>query len=183
MIGNTWCPAWPWWSTTTAPVSVITATMTAKLAWAASRAGITPGRASSSPSEAADFGASVPSYPRSRAICLGSGRTASTSARPTIMKAPAASQSGASASPSRSRPASSGLNTSGPSSAPKTAPKRTRAMPRARRSGGYMSPAAVRASSATPLAAPTPIRPSSTTGAEVAEHPSAAHAHPAMPMQ
>ena len=32
MIGNTLWPAWPWWSTTTAPVSVITATITAKLA-------------------------------------------------------------------------------------------------------------------------------------------------------
>ena len=32
MIGKTWCASWPWWSTTTAPVSVITPTITAKLA-------------------------------------------------------------------------------------------------------------------------------------------------------
>ena len=97
------------------------------------------------------------------------------------MKPPAASQSGASASPSRSRPASSGLNTTGPRIAPKTAPKSTNAMPRARRSGGYMSPAAVRASSATPLAAPTPISPASTTGADSVALPSAARPQPAMP--
>ena len=45
MIGNTLCAAWCWWSTTTAPVSVMTPTITPKLAWAASSAGITPGRA------------------------------------------------------------------------------------------------------------------------------------------
>jgi hypothetical protein len=97
------------------------------------------------------------------------------------MNAPAASHSGASASPSRSRPASSGLNTSGPRIAPNTAPKSTNPIPRARRTGGYMSPAAVRASSAMPLAAPTATRPTSTTGAEPALLPTAASAHPAAP--
>ena len=58
MIGNTLWPSCPWWSTTTAPVSVITATITAKLACAASRAGTTPGRASSSRSGACETGAS-----------------------------------------------------------------------------------------------------------------------------
>ena len=32
MIGNTLCAAWCWWSTTTDPVSVITPTITPKLA-------------------------------------------------------------------------------------------------------------------------------------------------------
>ena len=52
MIGKTLCPACPWWSTTTAPVSVISATITAKLAWAARSDGITPGLRSSSESGA-----------------------------------------------------------------------------------------------------------------------------------
>ena len=90
---------------------------------------------------------------------FGSGRTVSTIARPTTMNPLAASHSVLSASPSRSRPASSGLNTAGPRIAPKTEPNSTSAMPRARRSGGYMSPAAVRASSPVALAAPTRIRP------------------------
>ena len=70
------------------------------------------------------------------------------------MKPEPASHSGASASPSRCLPDSIGLNTAGPRIAPNTAPNRTSAMPCARRSGGYMSPAAVRASRAMPLAIP-----------------------------
>src|SRR4051812_24040486 len=188
MIGKTLCAAWWKWSTTTAPVSVITATITAKLACAASTAGMTPGRRRSSPNGAAGglvaSGSSrAPARASSAAIRRGSGRTASTSASPTSMNAPAASHNGASASPSRSRPASSGLNTSGPRTPRKTAPNRTSAMPRARRSGGYMSPAAVRASSAVPLAAPTAARPSSTKGAEPRTLPTAASAQPTAPAQ
>ncbi len=99
------------------------------------------------------------------------------------MNPPAASQSGASASPSKARPASSGLNTSGPRIAPNTAPKRTSAIPWARRSGGYMSPAAVRASSAVPLDAPTATRPASTMGADPRTLPTAASAQPIVPAQ
>ena len=97
------------------------------------------------------------------------------------MKPPAASHRIASASPSSSRPWSSGLNTSGPRIAPNTAPNSTSAIPCARRSGGYMSPAAARASSAVPLAAPTPVRPTSTAGAESTALPSAASPQPADP--
>ncbi len=99
------------------------------------------------------------------------------------MNAPAASQSGASALPSNERPASSGLKTSGPRIAPNTAPNRTSAMPCARRAGGYMSPAAVRASSAVPLAAPTATSPSSTIGADPRALPAAASAQPTAPAQ
>ena len=60
------------------------------------------------------------------------------------------------------RPERSGLKTAGPRIAPKTAPTRTSAMPRARRSGGYMSPAAARASSDVPLAVPTRTSPRKT---------------------
>ena len=60
----------------------------------------------------------------------------------------------------------SGLNTAGPRIAPNTEPTSTSAIPRARRSGGYMSAAAVRASSAVPDAIPTHTSPASTaTGA------------------
>ena len=55
-------------------------------------------------------------------------------------------------------------------------------MPRARRSGGYISPAAARVSSATPLAAPTPRNPSSTTTGESTALPSAASEHPIAPI-
>ena len=54
-------------------------------------------------------------------------------------------------------------------------------MPRARRSGGYMSPAAVRISSAIPFAAPVSAKPAITAGVEsmfvasaVSEQPQAA---------
>ena len=55
-------------------------------------------------------------------------------------------------------------------------------MPRARCSGGYMSPAAVRASSATPLAAPTHMSPPRTAGAKAVALPSAASPQPAAPV-
>ncbi len=51
-------------------------------------------------------------------------------------------------------------------------------MPRARRSGGYMSPAAVRISSAMPLAAPVSANPRITSGAEPTFVASAVSAHP-----
>ena len=182
MIGNTVSPGWCWWSTTIAPVSVITATITANDAWPASSAGITPGRRTISRSGAAGASSPSASVRSSSAIRIGSGRTASTSTRPASMKPPAAAHSPASASPSSSRPASSGLKTNGPRIAPKTAPNSTSAMPCARRSGGYMSPAAVRASSAVPLAVPTSTRPPSTAGADGSALPSAASAQPPTPM-
>ena len=86
-----------------------------------------------------------------------------------------------SASPSRSRPASSGLNTAGPRIAPKTDPNSTSAIPRARRCGGYMSPAAVRASSPVALAAPTSTSPARTATAQPCAVPSAASREPAIP--
>ena len=98
------------------------------------------------------------------------------------MKPLPASQSGASASPSRSRPASSGLKTAGPRIAPKTAPNSTSAIPCARRSGGYMSPAAVRASSAVPLAIPTSTKPASTSTATSPAQPIAASTPPVAPI-
>ena len=118
----------------------------------------------------------------SSAIRLGSGRTISTRTSATSMKPLPASQSGASASPSRCLPWSSGLNTAGPRIAPKTAPNSTSAMPWARRSGGYMSPAAVRASSAVPLATPTSTKPLSTSTATSAAHPIAANTPPTAPI-
>ena len=65
---------------------------------------------------------------------------------------PAASHGTTSASVSSSLPAKSGRKTSGPSAAPKSAPKRTYEIPRARRSGGYMSAAAARARRIVPCA-------------------------------
>ncbi len=186
MIGNTSCPAWCWWSTTIGPVSVITATITAKLAWAASSDGITPGRRTSSLSGAGrrSSGHASPSgsdAASSSAIRRGSGRTAMTSDSATTANAAPADQSIASPWPSSSCPAISGLNTAGPRIAPKTAPKSTSAMPCARRSGGYMSPAAARVSSAVPLAAPTPSRPASTATGESTALPSAASEQPIAP--
>ena len=72
---------------------------------------------------------------------------------------PAASQGTTRAWVSSSLPAKSGRKTSGPSAAPKSAPKRTYEMPRARRSGGYMSAAAARASRIVPWAMPTSAKP------------------------
>ena len=94
----------------------MTATITAKLACAATIAGITPGRRSSSRSGAAACAAGVtvpgagigpgarPASRSSSAIRFGSGRTHSASARPTTMKPPAASHSVDSVSPSSVAP-------------------------------------------------------------------------------
>src|SRR4051794_27297878 len=116
------------------------------------------------------------------AIRRGSGRTISTSTSATIMKPEPASQSGASASPSRCLPDSSGLNTAGPRIAPNTAPKSTSAMPCALRSGGYMSPAAVRASSAVPLAMPIRTNAANTRTALSDAEPAAATTPPTAPV-
>lgn len=97
------------------------------------------------------------------------------------MKPAAAIHGTARASPSRSRPLRRGLKTAGPRMAPKTAPKRTSAIPRARRVGGYMSPAAVRASSEMPPAAPTQRSPGTTPAGESAAEPSAVSNPPMTP--
>src|SRR5215210_6941303 len=157
-------------------------TITAKLACPATSAGSTPARRTISLSGAAvrDSSGSSATY-SSSPIRLGSGRTRSTSTKATAMKPADAHHSTASESPSSLRPESSGLKTSGPRIAPKTAPKSTSAMPRARCSGGYMSPAAVRASSAVPLAAPTHTSPNRTTGADSSEEPNPASTPPRPP--
>ena len=184
MIGNTDSALCPWWSTTTAPVSVMSPTITPKLACAASSAGITPGRARISRSGAGGPSGMSGPVPAARIIAMrrGSGRTHSTSTSPTTMNALPASQSCASTSPDSSRPDSSGLKTAGPRMAPNTEPNRIDAMPRARCSGGYMSPAAVRASRAVALAAPTHMSPPRTAGAKTVALPSPASPQPAAPV-
>ena len=79
---------------------------------------------------------------------------------------PAASHGTVSESTSTSLPAKSGPNTVGPRIAPKTEPNRTYEIPRARRSGGYISPAAVLIRSATPLAAPRRAKPTMTASVD-----------------
>ena len=93
----------------------------------------------------------------------------------------AATHGSTSASRSSSFPAKSGRKTSGPSAAPKSAPKRTYEIPRARRSGGYMSAAAARASRIVPCAIPTRAKPAITSTAESTSQPSAVVRQPAMP--
>ena len=145
--------------------------------------GRTPGRRRMTANSAGfSAGSSARSGPASIfAILLGSGRTEATSTRPRTMNADAASHGSTSASASRSLPARSGLKTVGPRMAPKTAPKRTNEIPRARRLGGYMSPAAVRARSAVALAAPTNTSPTSTGTARSNAAPTAARMPPAIP--
>ena len=88
----------------------------------------------------------------SRAIFCGSGRTRGRARAPTSMMPAAASQGTTSASASRSFPAKSGLKTTG-RGRPRRPRRRARTRsPRARRSGGYMSAAAARASRTVPLA-------------------------------
>src|SRR5262245_29937770 len=182
MIGKTASPEWLWWSTTTAPVSVITPTMTPKLAWAARIDGITPRRLRISLNGAGGRGSAsgVPTASAS-AMRFGSGRTKRTSASPTSMKHEPTSHRSARESPSRSRPESNGLKTAGPRIAPKTAPARTKAIPLALRSGGYMSPAAASARSDVPPAVPTKTRPRKTGKAESTAQPSAASTPPSPP--
>ena len=94
---------------------------------------------------------------------------------------PAASQGMTRASVSSSLPANSGRKTSGPSAAPKSAPKSTSDIPRARRAGGNMSAAAVRASSTVPCATPTSAKPVTTIVADSTSQPSAVTTQPTMP--
>src|SRR5215208_7496930 len=115
----------------------------------------------------------------SSAIRFGSGRTASTSPSAAKLIAPAASHGTVSALASTSRPANSGPNTAGPRIAPNTEPNSTYEIPRARRSGGYMSPAAVRISSAIPLAAPVSAKPRITREVEPRFVATAVSAQPA----
>src|SRR4029450_13253300 len=68
-----------------------------------------------------------------------------------------------------------------PRIAPNTAPERTYAIPRARRAGGYMSPAAVRIRSATPPEAPTRTKPAMTGTACSVAVPSAVRTQPMEP--
>ena len=86
---------------------------------------------------------------------------------PTVMISPATSH-GTTSDPASTRcsPANSGRKTSGPNAAPTTAPKSTSEMPRARRSGGYMSAAAARARMTVPAEAPTSPSPSTTSGVD-----------------
>ena len=122
----------------------MTETITPKLAIAASSAGITPGRRRISLSGAASVVALVSRSGAIRsAITFVSGRTVSASPQVTSDRPAAASHGTVSVSAATSLPANSGPKSAGPRTAPKTEPKRTYEIPRARRSGGYMSPAAV----------------------------------------
>src|SRR3954467_647311 len=78
----------------------------------------------------------------------------------------AASQGTVSAAASSFFPAKSGPKTVGPRIAPNTDPKSTYEMPRARRAGGHMSPAAARVSNEIPLEAPTNTKPGSRAAVE-----------------
>src|SRR4051812_20507200 len=157
----------------------MTDTITPKLANAASIAGRTPGRTRISRNGAAGARSSS-CAPIISAICFGSGRTNSTSTSATRLIPPAASHGTVSADASRWRPANSGPKAAGPRIAPKTDPNSTYEIPRARRSGGYMSPAAVRISSATPLAAPVSMNPRMRMGGESMLVASAVRQQPAV---
>src|SRR4051794_41678282 len=78
----------------------------------------------------------------SSAIFFVSGRTRKTIAAETVLIPAAASQGTVNSLASSCLPANSGLKTVGPRIAPNTEPKRTNEIPRARRCGGDMSPAA-----------------------------------------
>src|SRR6266545_21243 len=112
---------------------------------------------------------------------FGSGRTNWTITSAISEIPPAASHGTVSAPASTSLPANIGLKTVGPRIAPKTEPKSTYEIPRARRAGGYMSPAAVRMSSATALAAPIIPKPAITAKVESVRVASAVNAQPAAP--
>ena len=173
-----WCP------TTMYPLRFITDTITPKLASAAITADGTPGRSRISRSGAAGAAgfASGSASSSSSAIVRGSGRMVSARNTPTRAIADAANQGTTSVSSSRSLPAKSGRKTSGPSAAPKSAPKSTYEIARARRSGGYMSAAAVRASRTAPFIAPTPTKPRTTAAELSTAQPTAVSAHPAAPI-
>ena len=111
----------------------------------------------------------------------GSGLISSAIVSPTTHIAAAANQGMTSVSSSKSLPAKSGRKTSGPRAAPNSAPKRTYEIARAFLSSGYMSAAAVRASSTAPFIAPMPMNPRITSGALSATQPSAVNTHPTIP--
>src|SRR6266542_2435899 len=142
---------------------------------------MTPGRRTISRSGAATAGSSASRVPISSAIRFGSGRTNWTITSATSEMPPAASHGTVSESAPTSLPANIGLNTVGPRIAPKTEPKSTYEIPRARRAGRYMSPAAVRMSSATALAAPIIPKPAITAKVESMRVASAVNAQPAAP--
>ena len=74
-----------------------------------------------------------------------------------------------------------GLKTVGPRMAPNTDPKSTYEIPRARRAGGYMSPAAVRMSSDVALTTPIRTKPAITSSVESVRAASAVNPHPIAP--
>ena len=147
MIGKTSRRAWWCWSTTTY-AGQRSSRRPSRRSSPARRAapGSRPGAAGSRRSGAAGAARrSASAACESSAIRFGSGRTKSDEREPDDHEAPARRATARRASRRRARvPAKSGLKTAGPRIAPNTAPKRTSAIPRARRSGGYMSPAAVR---------------------------------------
>src|SRR5512133_700281 len=138
----------------------MTDTITPKLAIAASIAGSTPGLRMISERGAAfeGYGVGLSAEIRS-AITFVSGRTVSASPHVSSDRPAAASHGTVSVSAATSLPAKSGPKSDGPSTAPNTEPKRTYEMPRARRAGGYMSPAAVLISSVTAPATPARANP------------------------
>ena len=108
------------------------------------------------------------------AITFVSGRTVSASPQVTSDRPAAASHGTVSVSAATSLPANSGPKSDGASTAPKTEPKRTYEMPRARRSGGYMSPAAVLIRSVTAPAIPANAKPVTSATPECQWVPTAA---------
>src|SRR3954451_8375203 len=160
----------------------MTETITPKLAKEVSIAGITPGLRMISARGAFDFGATASSGEASNsAIFFVSGRTNETTAAVTRLIAAAASHGIVRLSALTSLPAKSGLKTVGPRIAPKTDPNSTYEMPRARRNGRYISPAAVRTRSADALEDPVRMKPTITAAVEPTWVPSAVTAQPVPP--
>ena len=114
----------------------------------------------------------------SSAMVRVSGRTVSTSPSASSAIPAAASQGTVSTSASTCLPENMGLNTAGPSTAPSTAPDSTYEMPRARRAGAYMSPAAARISSEVAMPIPIRMNPRIRSGVEPAWVAAAVSAQP-----
>ena len=115
------------------------------------------------------------------AITFVSGRTVRTSANATSDMPAAASQGTVSVLAATSLSEKSGPKTAGPKIAPKMEPNRTSEIPRALRSGGYMSPAAVRMSRVTAPETPSRRKPKTTAIPESQCVPAAVTTHPADP--
>src|SRR3954469_1443205 len=157
----------------------MTETITPKLANEVSIAGITPGLRMISARGALDCGATASSgEASSSAIFFVSGRTNETTVAVIRLIAAAASHGTVRLSALTSLPANSGLNTVGPRIAPKTDPNSTYEIPRARRNGRYISPAAVRTRSADALEDPVRMKPTITAAVEPTWVPSAVTAQP-----